>query len=75
MVGGSRTKRSPVWAHFTRKNDGGVCNLCQSFCVAKGGNTSNLLKHLRLKHNMHLKQCTIFDVLKKTPKDSDGNYD
>ena len=63
MVGtGNRTKSSKVWAYFTRHDDGGKCNMCNLLVKGKGGNTSNLEKHLRLKHNVILKRCTLFDT-------------
>ena len=46
-------KRSKVWLFFVAKKDGAVCNQCDSFISAKGGNTSNLIKHLT-SHEIYL---------------------
>lgn len=71
-MAGNRAKRSAVWSHFMRKADGGICNHCQLFCQGKGGNTSNLIKHLRIKHKIDINPCTIFNVKKpKVDLDSD----
>lgn len=68
MVGvGNRTTTSKVWVHFKKLVDGGKCNICSSVVKGKGGNTSNLEKHLRLKHNIVLKRCNLFDLLTPSP--------
>jgi len=50
---------SPVWDHFGQRGDGegrvidsdvAVCRRCHSNVRASGGNTSNLLSHLRVHH-------------------------
>ena len=51
---------SPVWAHFglgasdkgKAKRDEVVYHLCAKRVVAKGSNTSNLLSHLRVHHQL-----------------------
>ncbi len=35
------------------------CNICSSVTVNKGGNTSNIMKHLLTKYNM---QCAVFNM-------------
>ena len=31
--------------------------------ICKGGNTSNLMKHLQTRHSLNLKRCSVFDSL------------
>ncbi len=58
----ARVKRSKVWAHVTKLSDTSVrCNICSSVIVNKGGNTSNIMKHLLTKH-IYLKQCAVFTM-------------
>lgn len=48
-------KRSKIWLFFKKMNNKGVCNKCKKSFEAKGGNTSNLISHLRSHHpNIHL---------------------
>ncbi len=51
--------RSEIWHYFAYKTDDKgeqtdltepVCKRCYKSCVATGGNTSNLFKHLSLAH-------------------------
>ncbi len=59
----ARVKRSKVWAHITKLSDTSVrCNMCSSVIVNKGGNTSNIMKHLLTKHNIYFKQCAVFTL-------------
>ncbi len=59
----ARVKRSKVWAHVTKLSNTSVrCNICSSVIVNKGGNTSNIMKHLLTKHNIYLKQCAAFTM-------------
>ena len=65
-------KRSKVWLHFTNKDaNSATCNRCQKTMACKGGNTSNLMKHLAT-HGVYLKaeQCTVFDKLRDAPSTS-----
>ncbi|XP_063955358.1 E3 SUMO-protein ligase ZBED1-like [Lytechinus pictus] len=64
---------SPVWVHFGFKcgEDGKVinpdkatCRICGRDCAAKGGNTSNLMSHLKSKHP---KQASELRQPKRTP--------
>ncbi len=58
-----KTKRSKVWLYFTRKDsENATCSKCSTAVACKGGNTSNLMKHLRA-HGINLKAegCTVFD--------------
>lgn len=68
-----KAKRSRVWLHFTSKDaDSAVCNKCSKVILCKGGNTSNLTKHLTT-HGIFLKaeKCTVFDSLRDlTPSTS-----
>jgi len=49
-------QNSKVWNFFTKLNkDQGRCLKCKYNLEAKGGNSSNLINHLRVHHpNMHL---------------------
>ncbi len=50
-------KSEKVWAHVIKLSYTSVrCNICSSVIVNKGGNTSNIVKHLLTKHNM---QCAV----------------
>ena len=42
---------------------------------AKGGNTSNLLKHMRLKHKIHVIPCSVFDNLSTLPVPPRGPFE
>ncbi len=56
----ARVKRSKVWAHVTKLSHTSVrCNICSSVIVNKGGNTSNIMKHLLTKQ---LKQCVVYTM-------------
>ena len=51
----SDKKGSKVWLYFSPKGrDGATCNMCKQFYAAKGGNTSNLSKHLAKKHKIYV---------------------
>ena len=63
---------SPAWIYFgfetdgegkTKDNDRPTCRLCMKRVLAKGGNTSNLLLHLRVHHPSK------FDKVKKQQKE------
>ncbi|KAL3058039.1 hypothetical protein OYC64_010255 [Pagothenia borchgrevinki] len=58
MNGGRRSK---VWIHFVRKDNGSAeCNTCSKLISCKGGTTTNMTKHLRL-HGIQIKECTVFN--------------
>ncbi|KAJ8415737.1 hypothetical protein AAFF_G00402940 [Aldrovandia affinis] len=62
-----RKKRSMVWLHFMKLHkDKAKCNECNTIVASKGGNTSNLMKHLRTHHkiNLGLQDRTICDCRK-----------
>ncbi|KAL7403771.1 hypothetical protein ABVT39_004898 [Epinephelus coioides] len=64
-----RAKRSKVWAHFIKMNESSArCNICQKVVASKGGNTSNIIKHLQSTHSIKLKECGVFDCLNKAAK-------
>jgi hypothetical protein len=52
---GNRIKTAKVWLYFTDLNGAGRCNLCQTIIKAKGGTTSNLMKHLITVHKDKIK--------------------
>ncbi len=53
-------KSEKVWAHVTKLSNTSIrCNICSSVIVNKGGNTSNIIKHLLTKHNM---RCAVFTI-------------
>jgi len=49
-------QRSKIWIYFSKiSKDKGLCHKCKKSFEAKGGNTSNLISHLRSHHpNIHL---------------------
>ncbi|XP_033979359.1 uncharacterized protein KIAA1958 [Trematomus bernacchii] len=56
-----RTKRSKVWLNFTRLDlDNARCQMCNKNFACKGGNTSNLSKHLAKVHHIQWEKCTVF---------------
>lgn len=70
-MAGNRAKRSAVWSHLTRKADGSLESL-PIVLPGKGGDTSNLIKHLRINHKIDINTCTTFKVKKpKADLDSD----
>ena len=41
------------------------CNICKASISSKGGNTSNMLKHIELVHNLNVRErCRVFDTLR-----------
>jgi len=65
----ARQKRCKVWLYFTKKdNNRASCNTCR----AKGGNTSNMQKHLTTQHVITLHKCKVFDTLLSDGGDSRG---
>ena len=57
MSGRKRRQTSPVWDYFRRQEDGKItCNICKKD-LADGGGTTNLQKHLRVKHVDEAKKC------------------
>ncbi|KAJ4944584.1 hypothetical protein JOQ06_013127 [Pogonophryne albipinna] len=59
MNGGRRSK---VWIHFVRKDNGSAeCNTCSKLISFKGGTTTNMTKHLCL-HGIQIKECTVFNL-------------
>ena len=72
-MSGRRGRTSTVWAHFSGKEGGGICNLCKKFVVGAGGNTSNLARHLKTHHQIEVKKVTLFTAWKQEPgKVNDG---
>ena len=74
-----RTKRSKVWLYFGRVDaDNARCNKWNKLLASKGGNTSNLSKHLAKVHQI---QTELFNKLARapsnavTPSTSSGNYE
>ena len=59
----TRQKRSKVWLYFTRQNDNNAtCNACKKSISSKGGNTTNMKKHLNTQHGLKLQECHVFDA-------------
>ncbi len=60
----ARVKRSKVWAHVTKLSHTSVrCNICSSVIVNKGGNTSNIMKHLLTKQHLpQAMRCSLFTM-------------
>jgi len=42
--------KSKVWSFFNKAKDEGICKKCGQTKTCKGGNTSNLIAHLRFMH-------------------------
>ncbi|CAB1455956.1 unnamed protein product [Pleuronectes platessa] len=62
-----KAKRSKVWLCFAPKDrNNATCSKCNKAIASKGGNTSNLMKHLAT-HNVFLKAkaCTVFECLRE----------
>ena len=59
-----RAKRSSAWLHFTKVKDKeeAKCQLCSRVISCKGGNTSSMLKHLNVAHQLKTK-CSTFACL------------
>ena len=50
-------RTGPIWAYFTKQDNGKItCNLYKTQ-LADGGGTSNLQKHLKGKHVDEAKKC------------------
>ena len=45
-------RRSKVWKYFEKQVNHCVCRLCNAQVQSKGGNTSNMMCHLRRKHGI-----------------------
>lgn len=42
--------KSRIWLFFNKSKDEGICKNCGQAKTCKGGNTSNLITHLRFMH-------------------------
>lgn len=70
----SRQRRSKVWLYFTRKDDHrATCNACKTSISSKGGNTTNMQKHLSTQHAITLQECHVFDALRTEANSSAAN--
>jgi cobalamin biosynthesis protein CbiD len=49
---------SEVWKHFQKEKNHGICDICAEKIARIGGNTSSMIKHLKLKHNIKLTGAT-----------------
>lgn len=59
-----RQKRSKAWLHFTKKDGNHAALISLTIIISsKGGNTSNMLKHLSTRHGLKLQKCHVFDTL------------
>ena len=57
--------RSEVWLNFTRLEVDNACyQKCNKSLACKGGNTSNLSKHLAKVLHIQTEECTGFNLLK-----------
>jgi len=45
-----RTQGSLVWKYFLNRRSGAMCKLCKKLLKRSGGNTSNLLQHMKRLH-------------------------
>ncbi|XP_050497564.1 E3 SUMO-protein ligase ZBED1-like [Diabrotica virgifera virgifera] len=69
-------KRSEIWLHFSPSSDGKAkCNICGIIYSYKGGSTSNLKKHISIKHhtflNKHASSNTGASSLKRLKPNDD----
>lgn len=55
-----RTK-SKIWNYFEKYPSEGLCKACGEKKSSKGGNTSNLISHLRYKHPNLYSECMKID--------------
>ncbi|XP_062377667.1 uncharacterized protein LOC134066362 isoform X2 [Sardina pilchardus] len=69
-------RKSAVWAFFGLKKDANgqlhglpICNTCKSEIKAKGGNTTNLMNHLRDKHKQLYRQLKLKQNNSATPQE------
>src|SRR4029434_9889347 len=61
----SRQRHSKVWLYFTRTDDHrATCSACKTSISSKGGNTTNMQKHLSTQHAITLQECLVFDALR-----------
>src|SRR4029434_2229078 len=61
----SRQRRSKVRLYFTRKDDQrATCTACKTSISSKGGNTTNMQKHLSTQHSITLQESHVFDALR-----------
>jgi hypothetical protein len=51
--------KSKVWLFFNKSKDEGICKKCGQAKTYNGGNTSNLITHLRFMH-----PCTYIELNK-----------
>lgn len=49
-----------MYGLFTKLNDNAAkCNICKRLVACKGGNTSNLVTHLQIRHSINLKAACL----------------
>ena len=48
--GRKESRKSPVWKYFVVEGGSAKCQLCEKMIKRSGGNTSNLMAHLRSSH-------------------------
>ena len=59
----TRQKHSKAWLYFTRQNDNNAtCNVCSKCISSTGGNTTNMMKHLKKQHGINLQECRVFNA-------------
>ncbi|KAI3381911.1 hypothetical protein SNEBB_010686 [Seison nebaliae] len=61
------TKRSQIWRYFQATDDSAICLLCGK-SIGRGngrGNTTNLISHVRHRHNKEYVKCTLNVLCKK----------
>ena len=75
--------KSAVWSYFgfvkdsegkQTSKDAAICLMCKKKVIAKGGNTSNLLSHVKIYHPLeHVKLKKSVDASKRCGKDAESS--
>ena len=55
--------REPVLVEKRKDDHRATCNACKMSISSKGGNTTNMQKHLSTQHAITLQKCHVFDAL------------
>lgn len=56
-------KCSKVWLYFTKTDDNSAA-VCEIRLSNKGGNTSSMLKHPSMQHELKLQESRVYDTLR-----------
>ena len=50
LITKTKSVKSAVWKYFGYKEETALCRICHKAVAARGGNTSNLISHLKIHH-------------------------